>query len=125
MSNIAEILERHKAFWNMEDAKKPSLRIGRYDSGYGQQPPPMKMPLTDGTMASGDLFYLEPEMLSPERFSPKDERPSAVLATDGDLLSVRAPFTKVPWMEATIGCSIRVSLQSSNMWSEPVLGKGW
>lgn len=125
MSNIAEILERHRAFWNMEDVRRPLLKIGRYNSGYGQKPPPMEMPLADGTMASGDLFYLEPEMLSPERFSPRDERPSAVPATDGDLLSVRAPFTKVPWMEAIIGCPIRVSLQSSSMWSEPVLGKDW
>jgi hypothetical protein len=125
LSNIAEILERHKAFWNMEDVEKPLLRVSRYSSHYGQQPPPMKMPLADGTMASGDLFYLEPEMLSPERFSPKDERPSAVPATDGDLLPIRAPFTKVPWMEAIVGCPIRVSLQSSSMWSEPVLGEDW
>jgi len=125
LSNISELLERHKAFWGMEDVEKPLLRIGRYSSGYGQKPPPMKMPLPDGTMASEDLFLLEPEMLSPERFSPRDERPSAVPATDGDVFPVRAPFTKVPWMEAIVGSRIRVSLQSSSMWSESVLGEDW
>ena len=125
LPSIDEILKKHEAFWNMEDAEKPLLRISRYSSGYGQQQPPMKMPLADGAMASEDVFYLEPEMLSPERFSPKDERPSAVPATGGDLLAVRAPFTKVPWMEAILGCPIRVSLQSSSMWSEPVLGEDW
>jgi len=33
LSNMAEILERHKAFWNMEDVEKPLLKIGRYNSG--------------------------------------------------------------------------------------------
>ena len=125
MSDIVELLERHRAFWNMEDVEKPLLRVGRYNSFYGQRQPPMKMPLADGTMASEDLFYLEPEMLSPERLSPKDERSLAVPVTDGDLLPIRAPFTKVPWMEAIIGCPIRVSLRSSSMWSEPVLGEDW
>ncbi len=125
MSNISDLLERHKAFWGMEDVEKPLLKIGRYSSSYGQQPPPMKLPLADGTMASGDLFYLDPEMLSPERFSRREENPSAEPATAGDLLSVRSPFAKVPWMEAIVGCPIRVSLQSSSMWSESVLGEDW
>ena len=125
MSNISDLLERHKAFWDMEDVDRPLLRVTRYSSGYGQQQPPMELPLADGTMASEDLFHLEPEMLSPERFSPGDERPSAVPATAGDLFPVRAPFTKVPWMEAIVGSPIRVSLQSSSMWSESVLGEDW
>jgi hypothetical protein len=123
--NISDALERHKAFWNMEDVEKPLLRVTRYSSGYGERHPPMKLPLADGTMASTDVFYLEPEMLSPEQFSPRDERPSAIPAMSGDLFPVRAPYTKVPWMEAILGCPIRVSLQSSSMWSEPVLGEDW
>ena len=125
LPDISKLMERHKAFWNMEDVEKPLLRTGRYNSRYGQQQAPMKMLLADGTMASEDVFYLEPAMLSPENFSPKDERPSAVPAREGDLFPVRAPFTKVPWMEAIVGCPIRVSLQSSSMWSGPVLGVNW
>ena len=123
---LAEILERHKAFWNMENVEKPLLRTTRYASGYGRQHPPMKLPLADGTVASGGVFYLEPEMLNPERLSPpRDERPSAVPATSGDVFPVVTPYTKVPWMEAIEGCPIRVSLQSSSMWSEPALDANW
>jgi len=120
------ILERHKAFWNMEDVEKPLLRITRYRrTGFGQPRSSMRLPLADGTMAQDDVFYLEPEVLSPEVLSPMDERPSAVPATSGDVIPVLAPYTKVPWMEAIIGCPIRVSLQSSSMWSEPALGADW
>ena len=124
-SDVSNLLQTHKAFWNMEEVEKPLLRITEYSSGYGQQYPPMSLPLTDGSVASEDVFYLEPEMLSPERLSPRDERPSAVPATDGDVFPVRAPFTKVPWMEAIMGCPIRVSPQSSSMWSEPALDENW
>ena len=122
---LDEILERHKAFWNMDDVDKPLLRITQYKSGYGVKPPPMRLPLADGTMATEEVFYLEPEMLSPERFSSKDERPSAIPATSGDVFPVLAPFTKVPWMEAIEGCPIRVSLQSSSIWSEPAMKRDW
>ena len=125
MSSISDSLERHEAFWNMEDVRKPLLKISRYSSGYGQQRPPMKLPLADGTMASEDVFYLEPEMLSPQRLSSSSRHPSALPAMDGDVFSVRSPYAKVPWMEAILGCPIRVSLQSSSMWSEPVLGEDW
>ncbi len=126
MSNIHEILEKHRAFWNMEAVEKPLLRVTQYRStGFGQQPAKMRLPLADGTMASEDVFYLEPGMLSPERFAPRDERPSAVPAASGDVFPVLAPFTKVPWMEAILGCPIRVSLPSSSMWSEPALGSDW
>lgn len=125
LSDISDVLERHKAFWNMEDVEKPLLRISQYRSNYGQKPPPMKLPLADGTMASEDVFYLQPEMLSPERFSPRNERPSTIPTMSGDIFAVRAPYAKVPWMEAIIGCPIHVSLQSSSMWSEPVLGEEW
>lgn len=126
---MSDVLERHKAFWNMEDVGKPLLRITRYSSGYGEQHPPMKLPLADGTIASEDVFYLEPEMLSPERLSPSGDDTGISAcntpAMSGDVFSVRAPYTKVPWMEAILGCPIRVSLQSSSMWSEPVLGEDW
>jgi hypothetical protein len=125
-SDIQNVLKRHKAFWNMEDVDKPLLRITRYsDTGFGQPREPMQLPLADGTMASEPVFYLKPDMLSPERLSPRHERPSAVPATAGDVFPVRAPYTKVPWMEAIIGCPIRVSLQSSSMWSEPALNENW
>ena len=125
MSNVLDVLERHKAFWNMEDVEKPLIRITEYKSRYGQQHSPMKLPLADGTVTSGKVFHIEPEMLSPEKFSPRDERPSAVPATSGDVFPVRAPYTKIPWMEAILGCPIRVSPQSYSMWSEPVLSEDW
>lgn len=125
MSGINDILNRHKAFWNMADVPKPLLRFSQYTSRYGQPQSPMSMPLADGIEISEDVFYLEPEMLAPEKFAPKNERPSAIPATSGDVFPVRSAFTKIPWMEAIVGCPIRVSLQSHSMWSEPVLGEDW
>ena len=61
--SISAILERHKAFWSMEHVEKPLLRISQYKKTEFERPPSkMSLPLADGSMASEDVFYLEPEM---------------------------------------------------------------
>lgn len=122
---IEEILERHVAFWNMEEADKPLLRISKYSSGYGIKPPPMEFPMADGTLAWEDVFDLKPEMVSPERLSPRIKGATSIPAISGDLFVTSTPYARIPWMEAIVGCLIRVSLQSSSMWSEPVLVENW
>jgi hypothetical protein len=125
MSQITELLERHRAFWIKDDVDKPLLKITQNNSRYGQPVAPMDFPLADGTMASEDVFYLEPEMLSPRRLYPIYKDHSEHPRTFGDAFAVEMPYTRVPWMEAILGCPIRVSRQAHSMRSEHIFGEDW
>jgi hypothetical protein len=65
-------------------------------------------------------------MLAPEKLSSK---PIFVgvesQETEGDVFLARAAYSKVPWMEAIVGCPIRVGLASRSIWAEPALPEGW
>ncbi|MDH7570147.1 MAG: hypothetical protein QHJ73_11245, partial [Armatimonadota bacterium] len=41
-----------------------------------------------------------------------------VPARQGDVFVAAAPYTKIPWIEAILGCPIRVSLRSHSFWAE-------
>jgi hypothetical protein len=125
MSQITDLLERHRAFWIKDDVDKPLLRITKNNSIYGQPVAPMEFPLADGTMAKEEVFYLEPEMLNPSRLYPEPESASDYPKTHGDLFAVQIPYARVPWMEAILGCPIRVSRQAHSMRSEHILGLDW
>ncbi|MEK7395646.1 MAG: hypothetical protein AAB116_01800 [Candidatus Poribacteria bacterium] len=125
MSQISELLERHRAFWHRDNVDKPLLRIGQYNSSYGQQVAPMSFPLADGSMAVDDVFYLEPDMLSPQRLHNIHKTQSEQPRTAGDIFGVDAPYGRVPWLEAIMGCPIRVSRQAHSMRSEHIFGDDW
>lgn len=122
---MADLLERHKAFWTRSDAGKPLLRFSRSAGGYGEAAAPMEFPLADGSMAQEDVFYLEPDMLSPRRLHPGFESVTDHPETFGDLLAVQTPFVRVPWMEAILGCPIRVSRHAHSARADHVLGDDW
>lgn len=111
MQDIDYILKRHKAFWDMEDVKKPLMRVGRYSPMGGG----WSFPLADGTMAE-DGMYLEPDMIDPHRFIGK--RNGAVNPISGDFIA-GAGIPGFCWMEAIMGCPIQISIGS--IWSEPFL----
>lgn len=125
MPDISALLKRHRAFWNMDNVDKPLLKVTNYNSQYGQHVEPMSFPLADGTMAKDDVFYLEPDMLSPQRLYKIYEQASELPETYGDLFHVEAPYLRVPWMEAILGCPIRVSRQAHSMRSEHIFGEDW
>jgi len=85
----------------------------------------MRFNLADGSISPDDVFYLEPEMLSPERLSPRYEDSGGKLLMNGDVFQVEAPFARVPWMEAMLGCAIRVSPQGHSMRPEHLFGEDW
>ena len=63
-SDVQDFLDRHKAFWEMEDLGRPLLNF----IGYTQ----MVVPLADGSIPIED-FYLTPDMLTPEKIHPTKE----------------------------------------------------
>lgn len=129
-SDIASLLDKHKAFWKMEELDRPLMNFIGFT--------PMELPLADGRMAEEDI-HLTPELLSPEYIhSPKQyfphtyAWPHSIFHTDvgGPARQVDAflpiqPYFKVPWMEAIIGCKIRVGLSANTMWSEPIWSEDW
>jgi len=125
MSNIDNLLEKHRAFWCMGDVDKPLLKMTKSNSRYGQQVAPMSFPLPDGTMMEEEVFYLEPDMLDPKRFYRAYNEMSENPETHGDLFHVEAPYLRVPWMEAIMGCPIRVSRQAHSMRTEHIFGEDW
>lgn len=71
------------------------------------------LPLSDGTLATEDLT-LEPDMLDIERLvgDPLDPGP---LEFQGDAVHVRAPYVRVPWVEAILGCPIQATIKGGSM----------
>ncbi|RJP50400.1 MAG: hypothetical protein C4583_10695 [Anaerolineaceae bacterium] len=64
--------------------------------------------------------HILPEMLHPEDFFAEWDRAHEETESRGeDLFSVASPLASVPWMEAILGCDIRVVRESGSMWAEP------
>jgi hypothetical protein len=71
------------------------------------------LPLANGQLATEDLF-LRPEMLDFERVLGEPREPGPL--EHGDTrFSVRAPYGRVPWVEAVLGCPIRATIQGGSM----------
>lgn len=67
-----------------------------------------------------DEDHILPDMLHPEDFFDEwDRAHEDVESRCEDLFSVASPLASVPWMEAIIGCDVRVVRESGSMWAEP------
>ncbi len=132
--DLKQILRRHRVFWRREKTDRPLMRVTPYEVSR-EGVPPMRMPLPDGSDAP-DGVLLTPEMLDPEvihaDYNSESEKRSfgrtlgapaeicdGLPATEGDVFAPAAAYPVVPWMEAVLGCPIRVSLRSHSMWAEP------
>lgn len=130
-SSIKEVLDKHKAFWNMEDVNQPLIMtLPSLDEETS-----IRIVLTDGSEAT-DGLHLEPQMISPERFplnilttwgalanaryDNKCRREEKDPSLIGDLFNPISPCPKIPWMEAICGCPIRISIKANTIWAEPV-----
>lgn len=94
------------------------------------------LPLSDGSTALDDLD-LHPHMLDLDRLAgPCLE--SGPLAFIEDCLATAAPYVRVPWVEAVLGCPVRATIRGGSMrtkafvadWAEwergrPHLDRGW
>jgi len=123
MGSMKEVLDRHKAFWSMEDVNQPLVATLPQS-----EEAPMKLTLADGTIATDGLL-LRPDMLSPEKVHPRlphfskemesDEKESSPCLV-GDIFAPMTAYAKIPWMEAIVGCPIHVSVRGNTMWARPV-----
>jgi len=102
-SSTKEVLDRHKAFWDMEDVNQPLLAT--LPSSEEAEETGMKLTLADGTTATEGLL-LKPHMLSPKKIHPrllhffrkmeseeKEKPPYSI----GDIFSPMTPYGKIPW----------------------------
>ena len=129
---LARKLRAHAGFWTRSRGTGP-LAVRSAYSGLAE----IELPLAQGGSAPVGSI-LTPESLSPDLLAAS-EKPAAVTSMSvagipasqlkeavtrlGDAFAVVAPFQRVPWMEAILGCKIRVGAES--MWSEPWLDYPW
>ncbi|MBC7234653.1 MAG: hypothetical protein H5T69_02340 [Chloroflexi bacterium] len=105
MTDLRALLDRHIAFWRHEEADEPLVRaLPRHER--------RKFENTDVT----------PDMLDVEELTPLVGRrnPDKGLV-QGDLLRGLCAFSRIPWMEAIIGCEIHAGNDEA-MWPRPALG---
>jgi len=99
------LIARHAAWWQRKGALAqigPAAPLGD-----------LWLPLADGTLATQDVD-LTPEMLDYDRLAGEPLAPGP-LERVGDLFAERAPYTRVPWVEAILGCPIRATIQGGSM----------
>jgi len=114
VKSIAEKIERHRAFWTLEDVSKPlvGLVVGGW-SAYRENPAWGGLQDRDGLVA-GEVH--------PEDFVPWIEEHLAELdELDDDAVRAAQPFQAIPWLEAVVGCRLRSS--SEHIWAEPFLDR--
>ena len=120
MNELEQVIEHHRRFWTK--GAGPLLCL------YQHKPlSKMELPLVDGTPLTDDM-YLTPRILDPsllldlEESPPKPrlqpDRPGGVT---GDVLIIRRPMTKMCWVEAIMGCPVRMQAGAGSIYSEPCL----
>lgn len=99
------LLARHADWWK----RKGMLYSESPDSPLDK----LWLPLSNGTEATEDLD-LEPEMLDLDRLAGEACAPGP-LEFYGDHVHSRAPYGRVPWVEAILGCKIRATILGGAM----------
>ena len=105
MDELGSLLERHGAFWRHQEGGEPLVRIRRARR---------RQPLEN--------VDVTPELLDVDALTPEvgARDPDRSLA-QGDLLQGQCAFSRVPWMEAIVGCPIHAGAEEA-MWPAPALG---
>jgi hypothetical protein len=105
MSDTASLLERHRAFWLHQKTREPLVRR----RSRAPRPPFENVDVT-------------PDMLDVEALTPAVGALSwGERLIQGDLFRTVDPFSRIPWMEAIVGCQIRAGADEA-MWPRPALG---
>ena len=109
MKDLSGVLSRHEAFWRREDVDRPLVRL------LHRQEEPVRF----------DNVDVCPGMLDVERLTPRvGSRNVGKQLVQGDLLRTESAFSRIPWMEATIGCGIHAGTDNA-MWPRPALGPNY
>lgn len=105
MGELEELLRRHEAFWKHEDTGQPLVRLTPHRER-------MRFENMDVTPDMIDVDALTPDV------GHRDLRKRLI---QGDLLNGICPFSRIPWMEALVGCAIHAGNDEA-MWPSPALG---
>ena len=108
---LEDMLQRHRAFWAMEEVGRPLLRAGRYQPLEPREP----FRLTDGSLTQEGARIL-PELVDARRLIELDPEPSAI--ANGDFIECVAPYD-LCWTEAIVGCPI--GWNAGHVWSDSFL----
>lgn len=108
------LVARHRRWWSGE-----AMLIA-----FDHSPPlgDLWVPLVDGTDASADMA-LTPEHLDADRLAGPQLTPGP-LEIDGDFFRVACPYSRIPWVEAIVGCRIEALIKAGSMRAVPFV-KGW
>lgn len=105
MADVNELLQRHTAFWNHERQGEPLMRL---------RPMHYRTPF--------DNLDVTPDMLDVDALTPEvGSRDWRKCLVQGDLFHGEHPFSRIPWMEALVGCGIHSGTDEA-MWPRPALG---
>ncbi|MBM3189442.1 MAG: hypothetical protein FJZ90_12050 [Chloroflexi bacterium] len=108
------LFQRHADWWQ---------RKGKLKTWYPRSPlGDLWLPLSDGTLATHDLV-VTPDMLDLDRLT-EEPLPARPLGLHGELFETRAPYGRVPWVEAILGCPIRATIQGGSMRTDSFV-KDW
>jgi hypothetical protein len=99
------LLRRHAAFWKHEPADQPLMRVYRL----------RQRPRFENMDVMPDL--LDPDLLTPDL----GKRDVSKHLIQGDLFNGQCPWSRIPWMEAIVGCEIHAGNDEA-MWPKPWLG---
>jgi len=108
MGQLKALLQRHEAFWKHEEKGTPLVRVRS-----GRQR--MRFENVDVTPEMVDVAALTPGV------GMRDEGKRLI---QGDLLHTECAFSRIPWMEAIVGCPIHSGADEA-MWPGPVLGSNY
>jgi hypothetical protein len=97
--DVTTMLQRHRAFWELALVDRPMLML----------PVDVYAP-TERACASLPAGHLSPEHLGVRAMLEEYDRLAEMHETIGDDMLVAAePVLGVPWLEAMVGCPIKVS----------------
>ena len=109
-ADLEEKIEKYLQFWSNNGMDRPLLGFSL--GGYF---PFMSFKGSSGFRVGG---HLAPEMINPEAFLDDYERiVDSWGRVEDDVIRAVAPLPGFPWLEAMVGCPVRVSTES--VWAEP------
>lgn len=107
-SSVGDLLKKHTDWWS----RKGMLYAAVPHEPLGD----LWLPLADGSVATNDVDVI-PEILDLERLAGPVLQPGS-LEFFGDAICTRAPYVRVPWVEAVLGCPIRATIMGGSMRSD-------
>ncbi len=105
MADLAATLERHVAFWRHEPADAPLVRM-----------------MPQRSRRRFENMDVTPDLLDVDELTPEvGTRNLHKELLQDDLLRGLCAFSRIPWMEAIVGCEIHAGTDEA-MWPRPALG---